>query len=110
MFWDNLLTFPDNKLILGQYLGPATDVGSALTTKILKLNGQNVCRSTLRHLTNEETHCSIHLETRRVFKETVASHLGPNARDQDFPAEDLTPDFDHYNNDHGLDPDTETLR
>ncbi len=92
-------------MILGQYLGPATDVGSALTAKILKSNGQTVCRSTLRHLTNEETHCPIHLETRRLFDETVASHLGPNATDQDFPAEDLTPDFDHYDNDHDLDPE-----
>jgi hypothetical protein len=56
-------------------------------------------------MTNEETHCPIHLEMRRVFDETVASHLGPNATDQDFPAEDLTPDFDHYDNDHDLDPE-----
>jgi hypothetical protein len=105
MFWDNLPTFPDNKLILGRYLGPATDVGSALTARILKSNGQTGCRSTLRHLTDKETHCPIHLETHRVFDETVASHLGPNATDQDFPAEDLTPDFDHYDNDHDLYPD-----
>ncbi len=59
----------------------------------------------LRHLTDEETHCPIHLEMHRVFDETVASHLGPNATDQDFPAEDLSPDFDHYDNDHGLEPD-----
>jgi hypothetical protein len=42
---------------------------------------------------------------RRVFDETVASHLRPNATDQDFLAEDLTPDFVHYDNDHYLDPD-----
>ena len=102
MFGDNLLTFPDNKLILGRYLGPTTDVGSALTAKTLKSNGQTVCRSTLQHPTDEETHCPIHLEAHRVFDETVASHLGPNATDQDFPAEDLTPDFDHYDNDHEL--------
>ncbi len=42
---------------------------------------------------------------RRVFDETVACHLGPNATDQDFPAEDLTPDFDHYDDDHDLDLD-----
>ncbi len=76
-----------------------------MTAKILKSNGQTVCRSTLRHLTDKETHCPIHLEMRRVFDETVASHLGPNATDQDFSAEDLTPDFDHYDNDHDLDPD-----
>jgi hypothetical protein len=92
-------------LILGRYLEPATDVGSALTTEILKLNGQTVCRLALRHLTNKETHRPIHLELCRVFDETVASHLGPNATDQDFLAEDLTPDFDQYDNDHDLDPD-----
>ncbi len=81
MFQDNLSAFPDVKLILGQYLGLATDVSSALTTKILKSNGQTVCRSTLRHLTGKEIHCPINLETRRVFDETVASHLGPNATD-----------------------------
>ncbi len=86
-----------------------TNVGSALTAKIIKWNGQTVCRLTLRHLTNEETHCPIHLETSRVFDETVASHLGPNATDQDFPAEDLTPYFDHYGDDHDLDPDHSDL-
>ena len=80
-----------------------------MTAKILKSNGQNVCRSTLRHLTDKETHCPIHFETRRGFDETVASLLGPNATDQDFLAEDLIPDFDHYDNDHDLDPDHSDL-
>ncbi len=47
MFKDNIPTFPEDKLILGRYLGPATDVGSALTAKILKSNGQTVYKSTL---------------------------------------------------------------
>ncbi len=59
MFRDDVPTFPDIKLTLGQYLGPATNVGSALTAKILKSNGQTVCRSTLRHLKDKETHCPI---------------------------------------------------
>ncbi len=80
-------------------------MGSALTAKILKLNGQTVCRLTLWHLTDKETHCTINLETRRVFYETIATHLGSNAIDQDFLAEDLTPDFVHYDDDHDLDPD-----
>jgi hypothetical protein len=42
---------------------------------------------------------------RRVFDETIANHLGPNATDQDFPAEDLTPDYNFYDDDHDLDPD-----
>jgi hypothetical protein len=62
MFRDNVPTFPDVKLTLGRYLGPATDVGSALTAKILKLNGQTVCRSNVQYLSNKEIHCPIHQE------------------------------------------------
>ncbi len=105
MFRDNVPTFPDVKLTLGQYLGPATNVGSALTTKILKSNGQTVCRSTLQHLNNKEVHCPTHQEMCRVFNEAITHHLGPNATEQDFPAEDLTPDYDFYDDDHDLDPD-----
>ena len=46
MFHDNALTFPEDKVVLGRYLGPATDVGGMMTAKILKENGQFVCRST----------------------------------------------------------------
>ncbi len=41
-----------------------------------------------------EIHCPIHQEMRRVFNETITHHLGPNATEQDFLAEDLTPDYD----------------
>jgi hypothetical protein len=47
MFHDNKPSYPDNKLILGYYLGPAINTGSALMAKILKSNGGFVCRSTL---------------------------------------------------------------
>jgi hypothetical protein len=47
---------------------------------------------------------------RRVFDETIANHIGPYATDQDFPAEDLTPDFDFYDDDHDLDPDHGDLK
>jgi hypothetical protein len=82
-----------------------TAVGSALTAKILKSNGQTVCRSTLQHLNDEEIHCPIHQEMCGVFNESITHHLGPNAKEQDFPAEDLTPDYDFYDDDHDLDPD-----
>jgi hypothetical protein len=105
MFRDNVPTFLDVKLTLGRYLGPATNVGSALTTKILKSNGQTVCRSTLRYLNDKKIHCPICQEMRRVFDETITHHLGPNATEQDFPAEDLTPDYDFYDDNHDLDSD-----
>ena len=58
MYRDNNPSCPDDKLILGRYLGPAMDIGSALTAKILQPNGQYVCRSTLQHLTDEELQSS----------------------------------------------------
>jgi hypothetical protein len=60
-------------------------------------------------MNNEEIHCSIHQETRRVFNETVTHHLGPNATEQDFPAKDLAPDYDFYDDDHYFDPDHDDL-
>jgi hypothetical protein len=105
MFRDDFPTFPDDKFILGRYLGPATNVGSALTAKIPKFNGQTVCRLTLRPLTNKEIHCPIHQELRRVFNETIAQNLGPNTTEQDFPEEELTPEYETYKDGHELDPD-----
>ena len=64
MFRDNVPSFPDNKLVLGHYLGPVTDVGSALNAKIFKSNGQTVCRLTLHHLNDEQLHCPIQKNNR----------------------------------------------
>ncbi len=61
MFRDSQPSFPNDKLILGRYLGPAIDTRSALMAKILKSNGVFVCRSTLRHLTDEELHSPVHM-------------------------------------------------
>jgi hypothetical protein len=62
MYRDYVPSYPNDRLILGRYLGPATDIGLALTAKILQPNGQFVCRLTLRHLTNEELQSSVHLD------------------------------------------------
>jgi len=43
---DTSEAFPNDKVILGRYLGPSIDVGPALSAKILKMNGTVVCRST----------------------------------------------------------------
>jgi hypothetical protein len=105
MFRDNKPSFPDDKLILGCYLGPAIDTGLALMAKILKLNGVFVCRSTLWHLTDEELDSSVHKDMRRKFDESIEHHLGPTALPQDFPAEDLTPDPTYYDDTDAMDPE-----
>ncbi len=92
MYRDNEPSFPDDKLILGRYLEPAIDTGSALMAKILKSNSVFVCRSTLHYLTDEELNSSVHKDMRCKFDELIEHHLGPAALPQDFPAEDLTPE------------------
>jgi hypothetical protein len=105
MFCDNIPSYPDDKLILGRYLGPAIDTGSALMAKILKLNSVFVCRSTLRHLTDEELNSCVHKEMRHKFDESIEHHLGPAALPQDFPTEDLTPDPAYFDDINAMDPE-----
>jgi hypothetical protein len=96
VFWDNVPTFPDDKLTLRQYLGPMTDVGLALTAKILKANGQFVCHLTLRHLNADEPNCVNHAEMCKAFDASIYEAIGPAATENDFPAKDLTPDYEAY--------------
>jgi hypothetical protein len=105
MFHDNEPSFPDDKLILGRYLGPAINTGLALTAKILKSNGVFVCRFTLRHLTDEELNSSVHKDMRHKFDESIEHHLRRAALPQDFPAEDLTPDPTYYDDTNAMDPE-----
>ena len=53
-FHDNAVTYPDDKWVLGQWLGPSIGVGPTLCAKLLKGNGQRVYRSSYQHLTEDE--------------------------------------------------------
>ncbi len=64
-----------------------------------------VCRSTLRHLTDEELDSSVHKDMRRKIDESIEHHLGPEALPQDFPAEDLTLDPTYYDDTDVMDPE-----
>jgi hypothetical protein len=105
LFRDNKPSYPDDKLILARYLGPAIDTGLALTAKILKSNSVFVCRSTLQHLTDEELSSSVHQEMRCKFDEYIKQHLGQAALPQDFPSEDLTLDPAYFDDTNAMDLD-----
>ncbi len=92
----NTIAFPDNRLTLGRHLGPATDVRLALTAKILKQNGQYVCRSTLRHLTLEATLCTVQTAARVHFDNMITKLIGHKSIPGEFPMEDLTPKYERY--------------
>jgi hypothetical protein len=101
MFHDtvNTIVFPDDKFTLvGRYLGPATDVGSALMAKMLKQNGQYVCRLTLCHLTPKpkETLCMAQIAAQSHFNKMIIKRIGRKTDPGDVPSEDLTPEYKNY--------------
>ncbi len=76
MYCPGTIDYPDEPLRLGKYLGPAIDVGPAMTTKLLQDNGKVVYRSTYRPLTVEE-HADVTVQQDMVtFGETAEEQLG----------------------------------
>eukprot|EP00957_Ditylum_brightwellii_P170395 12970425-Ditylum_brightwellii.AAC.1 len=53
-FRDTTIAFPDDKEVLGRYLGPSFDVGPAVCTKFLKESSRVLHRTTYRPLTKDE--------------------------------------------------------
>ena len=49
-YLDTECTYPGDKWVLGRCLGPAPDVGSMMTSKILRYTGDHIPRSTLFQL------------------------------------------------------------
>ncbi len=102
----NTIAFPDKRLTLGRYLGPAIDSGLALTAKIIKQNGQYVFRLTLHHLTQEETLCRVQIAVQLHFDNMISERIGRKSVPGDFPADDLTPEYEHYHG-HTIKEDTD---
>ena len=62
-------SLPEDKYYLRRYLGPAIDIGPALTAKILKMNGYVVHRSTYRSLTAQD------MTLRKIYGMTLIRRL-----------------------------------
>ncbi len=58
-------------------------------------------------MTNLEHCCPVHIADRKSFDGSIAKRLGPAAQDSDFPAADLTPEYDLFGDigDANADPD-----
>ena len=54
IFFQPKETYPDDKMFIGIWLGTATNIGTAMTYKILRPDGGYVCCSTLRSWTYHE--------------------------------------------------------
>ena len=75
-FRDNAVTYPNDKWVLGRWLGPSTDIGPALCAKILKENGRCVYRSSYRHLTEDEVNSPEEVKKRESYAQMIYSKLG----------------------------------
>ena len=77
-----------------------------LTAKILKPNGQYVCRLTLWHLDDDEQNSEVHKAKQQTFDQEIDGILGTAAKPTDFDKQDLTPENIHYEgNADSIDPD-----
>ena len=106
LFRDTSVTYPDDTMILGRDLGPAIDIGPAMTRKVLKANGKVVYRSTVRGLTPDEMADETMTKERSKFDESVEQLLGDSFKYEDFSndpeLESLgTPSFEPYEDDEG---------
>ena len=100
MFYDPAATYPTPKPTIGRYLGPATDVGGAMTHKVLKATGNYVCRTTVRAWTPTEEAEPALLSQRTAYMDSIKQTCGPAATIDDFPKEAITPEYEYYADDH----------
>ena len=84
IFCDKPITHPDLTVILRRYLWPPIHDGNAMTYKILKANGEYVCRTTVSFLSPTELACLEHKQLRNYFDASVAEALGPAVTISDF--------------------------
>jgi hypothetical protein len=98
MFRDQPVAFPGDNPVLGRYLGPAINVGPALTAKILKANGEVVYRSTYHALTDAERTNAAHVSRCVEFDHNIQDKFGPETSPDDFPYLDIpnTPEHDNF--------------
>ena len=85
---------------MGRWLGSAVDVGSALTYKILKSNGQVVLRSTIRNLTLYELTNPDHIAMTKDFDYNIIHKIGVPATENDFDKDYWTSTYEYYDDDH----------
>ena len=73
--------YPEPKEELGRWLGPAMDIGPAMTSKILRDTGYVIYSSTVRPLNDHELTDPKEIKLREVFDATIQDKLGEPVTD-----------------------------
>ena len=99
-FYDILTGYPEPKEVLGQWLGPAIDIGPAMTSKILKPNGQVIYTLTYQALTDDEMANPNEIKLHEDFNAAVTNQLGAPISDSESEGINAeTPTFEVYEDD-----------
>jgi hypothetical protein len=99
-FRDGAASFPQDKQVLGRYLGPSIDIGPAMTAKILKANGSVIHTSTYRPLTPDEIAQPDEIKARQSFDKSVEIKYGQATMPGDIADDEVeTPFFERYSDD-----------
>ena len=96
MYYEPTESYPNDRMTIGRYLGPALDVGTALTHKILKSNGQVLARNTVRAWTPDEESNPSLIQARKDYMVSMEATMGPACTEDDFEVEDVTPVYEAY--------------
>ncbi len=98
-FYDQGASYPKDKEVYGRWLGPAIDIGPAMTAKILKQNGQVFYRSIYRTLIPEELVDETKQKIRNAFDRAITKKLGAVMTEKDLgdlDPEAVTPSHERY--------------
>ena len=82
-------------MFIGRWLGPAIDVGNAVTYNILRPYGGYACRSTVRSWTSDKEANPIRMSDRVSFMKQLNSCIGHAAKFSDFTLNYLTPELEY---------------
>ena len=101
VYFKDVEDFPLANEVLGRYLGPTDDVGSEMTSWILKSNGKVVPRRTVRPLKDEEIRNEQEKKKRELFEKIIVERHGTYAK-PDEPLPKDHPLFDFFNMDDDM--------
>jgi hypothetical protein len=92
-------------MVLGRDIGPAIDIGPAMTRKVLKDNGQVVYRSTVRPLTADKMSDPVVTRQREAYDKRILTKLGPMLSKDELASDPelvdaITPEYKLYVDDH----------
>ena len=85
-YYDSVHGYPKHKEILGRWLGPAVDIGPAMTSKVLKANGQVIYTSTYHALTDDEIANPDEVKAHQAFDAAVSAKLGAAMSKHNLPS------------------------